>query len=69
MLKSKYLVTMQQPGCVRSRYVVQATGTFDALAKVMDRMLVGPQPLHPASYLAARPTTPEDVAKYAEWMI
>jgi hypothetical protein len=68
MLK-KYLITMQQPSCVRSRYVVRADSTFAALDKVMDRMTTGPQPLHVDSYLAARLATPDDVEKYAEWMI
>lgn len=68
MLK-KYLITMQQPSCVRSRYIVKAAGTFDALGKVMDRMLKDPQPLDADSYLAARPATADDIAKYGEWMI
>jgi hypothetical protein len=68
MLK-KYLVTMQQPSCARSRYIVKATGTFDALDKVMTQMLKSPQPLDADSYLAARPATAEDIAKYGEWMV
>lgn len=69
MLRKRILVTMQQPGQPRSRYIVKADSTFDALSKVMGQMLRHPQPLDPESYLAARVATAEDVAKYGEWMI
>ena len=66
MLKP-YLVTMQQPGCVRSRFIVKAEGTFDSLDKVMQRMSVGPNPLNADSYLACRPATAEDQKTHARW--
>jgi hypothetical protein len=59
------LVTMQQPGCVRTRYLIEAPSTFEAVAKVMHHT----PDFNPDTYIAARPATTQDHQTHAFWSI
>jgi hypothetical protein len=60
MLKTKYLVTVQEPAGIRYRCIILAHTTFDAVAEMLD---VG---LDPNTYISAKPASAEDVKQYGE---
>jgi hypothetical protein len=65
----KYLITMQQPRGVRTRYTVEGTSTFGVIIKVMNQLDKDVPFNSTDTYLACRPATAEDVKLYGEWLI
>lgn len=64
-----YLLTTQIPGCVRTRSIVKGISSFNVLDKAWAQAEKNNTPYDNEVYVAVRPATPEDIAKYGEWMI
>jgi len=72
MLK-KYLLTTQPPSCTRTRCIVKADSSFQALEKAWAQVEAGNAPYNAPydvdTYVSVRPATKEDIEKYGEWVI